>query len=200
MQAESRLNVYILGARLSSKQRERIQAQVQTALRNLPASAFELLERTMDERGTRSLPVIIEPRASESAGGQVLGLGQIEGRPAVRLMPRLREASIEWGQDVRYLVAKAIAYMAAPAAYDANFWKRWRDAVDKDALRSRAAAVASEWSDSNDLGLLLEMFAAYVLNSRHPRWSDLPAVRAFLERWSQGDGGSHAGSGRPQSA
>ncbi len=181
MLTESQLNIYILGTDLPPRQRERIQAQLQTAIRSIPSWAFKLLQRRIDELGARNLPLVIEPRTS--AEGRVMSLGRINGRPAARLMPRLSANSVDWGQDQRYLVAKSIAYMASPAQADSEFWAGWSRALESDGLRARAQEIAGEWAGESELGLLVEMFAAYALNSEHRRWSDLPAVRAFLDAW-----------------
>jgi len=182
---ESQLNVYILGADLTSRQRERIQAQVQAALRSLPPWAFQLVSRRIEALGVRNLPLVIEPRTGGSVSSQVLSLGHIEERPAVRLMPRLRESGVDWGQNQRYLVAKAVAYLAAPEPLDAIFWSRWSGAVQADQLRNKARSIAEQWQETTDLGLLVEMFAAYALNPAHTRWSGLPRVKQFLDEWRQ---------------
>jgi len=182
MLGESRLNVYVLGSNLSPRQRERIQAQVQTGLRSLPAWVFDFLRERMDALGVTSLPLIIQPQPASSPH-PVLSLGRIESRPAVKLMPRLVVDKIDWGQALRPLLAKAIAYVIAPDQACDDFWRRWRDAVRDDRLREKASAIAGEYEDETDLGLLIEMFAAYTLRPAHRRWSELPRVQAFVEQW-----------------
>jgi hypothetical protein len=183
MLGESQLNVYILGADLTPRIRERLQAQVQTALRSLPAWTFRLLKRRIDELGVPNLPLIVEPVSSDIASASSLGLGQIEGRPAARLMPRVAADRIQWLQEPRYLVAKAIAYMAAPRIESGGFWARWSQDIAADGLRGKAVQVNDEWAGETDLGLLVEMFAAYVVNPSHRRWETLPAIRTFLLDW-----------------
>ena len=183
MLGESQLNVYILGADLTPRIRERLQAQVQTALRSLPTWAFHLLKRQIDELGIRNLPLIVEPVASDTAPARSLDLGQIEGRPAARLMPRVAGDCIEWPQEPRYLVAKAIAYIAAPGRENGGFWARWSQDIASDGLRGKASQINGQWSGETDLGLLIEMFAAYVVSPNHGRWATLPAVRTFLQDW-----------------
>jgi len=180
---ESQLNVYILGADLTPRQRERIQAQVQTALRSLPGWVFQLVSQRIAALGVRNLPLIIEPQALSEAPSQVISLGRIESRPAVRLMPRLSEERLEWGQDHRYLVAKAVAYMAAPEISEESFWARWGTAIEEDRLRETARRADDQWEDASDLGLLIEMAAACALTPDHNRWNDLPRVRSFLDEW-----------------
>ncbi|MBI2913450.1 MAG: hypothetical protein HYY03_05970 [Chloroflexi bacterium] len=180
------LNVYIIGDSLSPRERERVQAQVQTALRSLPEWAFGLLGRRLQQLGAANLPLIIEPQVRGETSPQALGLGQIDGRPAARLLPRLRGDDIDWRQDQRYLVAKAVAYLAAPApSSDADYWARWSAAIASDGLRDKARATGEHWAEASDLDLLIEMFAAYALNPHHDRWAGLPAVRAFLDEWRQ---------------
>ena len=183
MLGESQLNVYILGADLTPRIRERLQAQIQTALRSLPAWTFRLLQRPIDELGVPNLPLIVEPVTSDIAPARSLGLGQIEGRPAARLMPRVTADRIEWLQEPRYLVAKAIAYMAAPGFENGGFWARWSQDIAYDGLRGKASQINEQWSCETDLGLLIEMFAAYIVSPDHHRWATLPAVRTFLQDW-----------------
>ena len=183
MRGESQMNVYILGADLTPRIRERLQAQIQTALRSLPAWTFRLLQRRIDELGVPNLPLIVEPATSDTAPARSLGLGQIEGRPAARLMPRVAADRIEWLQEPRYLVAKAIAYMAAPGIESGGFWARWSQDVASDGLRGKASQINDQWSGETDLGLLIEIFAAYIVNPGHGRWETLPAVHAFLQDW-----------------
>lgn len=180
---ESHLNVYILGVDLTPRIRERLQAQIQTALRSLPAWTFHLLKRRIDELGIRNLPLIVEPVTSDTAPARPLGLGQIEGRPAAHLMPRVAADRIEWSQEPRYLVAKAVAYMAAPRIESGAFWARWSQDIAADGLRAKASHINDEWAGETDLGLLVEMFAAYVVNPDHHRWATLPAVHTFLQDW-----------------
>ena len=180
------LNVYIIGDSLSPRERQRVQAQVQTALRSLPDWAFGLLHGRLQQVGAANLPLIVEPQTGDQAGPQALSLGQIEGRPAARLLPRLRGGDIDWRQDQRYLVAKAVAYLAAPPpSSDADFWARWSQAVASDGLGEKARATGEHWAGASDLDLLIEMFAAYALNPEHDRWAGLPSVRAFLDEWRQ---------------
>jgi hypothetical protein len=183
MLGESQLNVYILGSDLTAQQRQRIQAQVQTALRSLPPWTFSLLRARIDQLGVRDLPLIVEPRADDAAGGQALSLGHIESRPAARLLPRLQGSEVQWGQDVRYLVAKAVGYLAAPETADTDFWSRWAGAVAADRLTEKALGVGEHWQDATSMDLLVEMFAACALNPDHSRWAGLPTVRAFLDAW-----------------
>ena len=122
MLGESRLNVYVLGADLSPRQRERIQAQVQTGLRSLPAWVFDLLRQRIDALGVASLPLLIEPQAASNTH-RVLSLGRIESRPTVKLTPRIAEGQIAWGQGLPHLLAKAIAYIIAPDESSHDFWR-----------------------------------------------------------------------------
>lgn len=178
MLGESRLNVYVLDAEISPRQRERLQAQVQTAIRSLPRWTFSVLTNRMDEIGVSGLPLVIEPvRATGSP--LPLSLGEIEGRPASRLRPTVAGENIEWGQDPRYLVAKAVGYLAAPAA-ESSFWAGWAAAIEQDSLRGRAGESAAAWHDETDLGLFVEMFAASALRNGHFRWAELPAIHAML--------------------
>lgn len=183
MLGESQLNVYILGADLTPRIRERLQAQVQTALRSLPAWTFRLLERRIDELGVPNLPLIVEPATSDIGPARSLGLGQLEGRPAARLMPRIAAERIEWLQEPRYLVEKAVAYMAAPGIEIGGFWARWSQDIADDGLRGKAVQINDEWAGETDLGLLVEMSAAYVVSPDHHRWATFPAVRTFLQDW-----------------
>ena len=184
MLGESQLNVYILGAELSQRQRQRIQAQVQTALRSLPSWAFGLLSQRIDSLGVRNLPLVVEPLPEgDRDTSQVISLGHIDTRPAVRLLPRLSDSDVIWGQDQRHLVAKAVAFMAAPQLSDDSFWRRWSRAIEADDLRRKAGELNPEWNTESDLGLLIEMFAAYVLTPGHSRWADLPAIKVFLDTW-----------------
>jgi hypothetical protein len=182
MRDESRLNVYVLGSKLSPRQRERIQAQVQTALRSLPPWVFDLIRRRIDALGVMNLPLMIEPQPPAKPH-QAISLGQIESRPAVKLMPRLVADDIDWGQDLRHLLSKAMAYIVAPDETAVDFWQGWRVAVRDDRLRAKARAVAGGYEDETDLGLLIEMLAAYALKPAHRSWTGLPEVHEFLERW-----------------
>lgn len=183
MPAESRLNIYILGSELPPRLRERIQAQVSTGLRSLPSWAFDLLRQRIDALGVSSLPLIIEPQSAASGNAKVLSLGRIELRPAVKLSPRLDENSIDWGQDLRRLLAKAAGYICAPTDDDRDFWEPWAAAVQSDKLRDRVEATAESFAGETDLGLLIEMFAACALSPAHSSWKKMPAVRAFLDDW-----------------
>jgi hypothetical protein len=182
MLGESRLNVYVLGSNLSPRQRERIQAQVQTGLRSLPGWAFDLLRQRIDALGAMNLPLLIEPQPAVNLH-RVLSLGHIDSRPAVKLMPHLVADQIDWGQDLRHLLAKAIAYIVTPDEDEADFWRRWQEALHNDRLREKASEIAGEYEDETDLGLLIEMFAAHALRPAHRRWAELPQVQAFLEDW-----------------
>lgn len=198
MTGESQLNVYIVGARLPPRLRQRLQAQLRTALRSLPEWPFDLLRRRLqalgasnfplvvEPRGATHFPLVVEPRGADDSSERALSLGDIEGRPAAYLLPRLRGDSIDWRQDLRYLLAKAIAFLAAPpAGQDPRFWRDWAAAVEADGLRDKAARAGEAWQSAGDLDLLLEMFAALALTPDHERWSALPAVRAFFEAWRQ---------------
>lgn len=183
MLGESQLNVYILGTDLTARQRERIQAQMQTALRSLPGWALQLLKRRVEALGARNLPLIIEPVDEPERTKQAFTLGTIQARPAVRIIPRLGKGGLSWGQDLRYLVAKAVGYMAAPDSSETEFWGRWSRAVESDLVRDKAQGIDDMWKNASDRDLLLEMFAAYLLTPVHGRWHDLPSVRAFLDEW-----------------
>jgi len=181
--SESQLNVYILSDGLSPRLRERLQSQIGATLRSTPRWALERLSNRLDELGARNLPIIVEPHADEPGDGRCLSFGRIDGRPAVRLMPLVTGNEIRWGQDRRYLVARAVAYLAAPADDDAVFWQRWAEAIECDRLREAAAGAGNEWHASTHLGLFVEMCAAYQIKPDHARWRRLPAVRSFLEEW-----------------
>lgn len=183
MLGDSQLNVYVLDTHLSPRHRERIQAQVQTALRSLPGWTYALLKQRIDEIGASSLPLIVEARPPGDSGTRFLSLGEIEGRPAARLTPRLTETGVDWGHDLPTLLAKAAAHLAAPPGSDDGFWQRWRQSVEADALREGASSAAEEWRGASDRDLFIEMFAAYALKPDHARWRRLPAVHAFFERW-----------------
>jgi len=98
-------------------------------------------------------------------------------------MPRLSGEAIEWGQDRRYMVLKAIAYMASPPPSNHEFWATWSRAVTADGLRTAASSVNARWDEATELDLLIEMFAAFALDQGHPNWSRRPAIRAFMEDW-----------------
>lgn len=183
MLGESRLNVYILGDSLSPRQRERIQAQIQTTLQSVPQWALDLLDHRIEEVGVRNFPLIVEPVPEGSSEARSLSFGDVDGRPAAKLIPRLSADTIEWGQDRRYLVLKAVAYLASPPAIDHNFWARWSEVVESDHLRSTASSVHEHWGEATDLDLLIEMFAAFALSPDHEKWSEMPAVSAFLNGW-----------------
>jgi hypothetical protein len=184
MLGESRLNVYVLDTEISPRQRERLQAQVQTAIRSLPCWTFSVLTNRMDEIGVSGLPLVIEP-VRATASPLPLSLGEIEGRPAARLRPTVAGETIEWGQDARSLVAKAVGYLAAPAA-ESSFWAGWAAAMEQDSLRGRARESAAAWYDETDLGLFVEMFAASALRDGHFRWAELPAIHAMLRELRDG--------------
>jgi hypothetical protein len=178
---DSRLNVYIQAAESSSRLRQRIQAQVETALRSVPRWAFDLMARRMDESGFRNAALIVEPVHS-GADARCISFGTIDGRPAVRLLPRLANDGIEWGQDRRLLLAKAIAYLSSPPA-DAQFWDDWQQAIHSDALRTKARELHDAWAEATDLELFLELLAAYLVNPEHSRWTTLPATISCLNAW-----------------
>jgi len=182
MLGEPRLNVCILDPEITPRLRERLQAQVEAALRSLPPWSYKLLTRRMEELGVAGVPLVVEPVHGATAPQRPLSLGHIEDCPAARLLPRISGENIEWGQDRRYLVGKALAFMAAPAP-SAAFWQRWEDVIDRDRLRHKASNVSPEWDGESSLGLFIEMFAAYALNAGDVRWSQLPSVHAFLQEW-----------------
>ena len=181
MLGEPRLNVYVLNADVSPRLLERMQAQVQTAIRALPTWTFSLLASRMTELGVTGLALIIDPAKADD-GALPLSFGDIEGQPAALLRPRVSGNRIEWGQEIPYVVAKAVGYLAAPPP-DAPFWIRWAAAVESDGLRAMAAQSSASWRDETDLGLLIEMFAAYALRNGDNRWSRLRAVQSFLREW-----------------
>ncbi len=183
MLSDSQLNVYVVGDNLSPRQRVQLQAQIDSALRALPQWCLDLIRAALALTGSRNFPIVVEPQPA-SGDALPLSLGNIEGRPAAYLRPRLQGDRIDWLQDRRYLVAKAAAYFASPARdCEAAFWHRWSQAIAADALRDKATAAAQAWAGAADADLLIEMFAAYALNPAHPRWAELPAVRGFLEGW-----------------
>jgi hypothetical protein len=187
MLGESQLNVYVVGENLSPRQRERLQAQVESALRALPQWCFDLLRAALERAGVRNFPLVIEPQPPDG-DALPLSLGDVDGRPAAILRPRLDGDAIDWLQDRRYIVAKAVAHMAAPPRDgDAPFWERWADAVEADGLRDKASAAAEAWAGASDADLLIEMFAAYALNPSHAHWTELPAVRGTLDGWASSD-------------
>lgn len=184
MIGESQLNVYIVDAQsLSPRHKERLQAQVQQALQALPQWTFDLLRRRLAQLGLPNFPLIIQPQPEAAANPKVLSLGSLGDKPMVYLMPVLRGDDIDWRQERRHLLAKALAYLAAPRAEDEPFWQRWQEAIRQDGLAAMASQVDERWQGATSLDLLLEMFAAYALNPRHRRWGELPATRAFLEEW-----------------
>jgi hypothetical protein len=182
---ESQLNVYIQAKDLPPRTKERLQAQVQTALRSLPGWAFALLTKRIEALGAANLPLVIAPRAEDDERPQTMSLGHIDNRPAARLMPRIEDGGVDWGQDLRYLMAKALAYMAAPDAEDTAFWERWTLAVNEDGVRDRAGDAGDAWKNATDIALLLEMFAAYITRSDSRGWDKTPRVKAFLEAWKE---------------
>ncbi len=180
---ESQLNVYVVGEDLSPRQRERLQAQIESALRALPQWCFDVLRAELERSDARNFPLVIEPQLPDG-DALPLSLSHIKDRPAAILRPRLDGDAIDWLQDRGYLVAKSVAHMAAPPRdADAAFWERWAEAVQVDGLRDKASAASEGWAGASDADLLIEMFAAYALNPTHARWAKLPAVRGFLEGW-----------------
>jgi len=179
---ESQLNIYIVGAGLSPRLKERIQAQIQSALRALPQWVFALLQSRLEKLDLSHASFIVEPGPEASSRG--LGLGRLNDRRAVYLRPVLRGDEVDWPQERQYLVAKALAYLCAPSREEEpGFWQRWSVAVGESHLLQSAAAVDERWAEATSLDLLLEMFAVYALNPGHPRWRDWPAVRQFLDDW-----------------
>lgn len=191
MLQRSHLNVYVIGADLSPRQRVQLQAQLESALRALPRWCLDLIRARLEATGAASFPLVIQPqpalsRAEGPPDGDALplSLGHAEGRPAAYLRPRIDGGRIDWRQDRRYLAAKAAAHIAAPSAgEDPGFWRRWAAAVRADRLRDHAAAADEAWAEASDRDLLIEMFAAYALNPSHRRWEELPSVRGFLREW-----------------
>lgn len=181
MLGESHLNVYILGSDIPPHIRERLQAQVQTALRRLPRWTLELVRRRIEEIGAPNFPLIVQPLGTDDPEEQIIGFGDVDGRPAVRLLPRVGDTEIDWGADAGRLMAKAVAYMVSPPRERREFWWRWRACIEEDGLRSAAARIDPAWRSASDLELFIEMFAAFALEPDHARWRTLPAVRAFLE-------------------
>ncbi len=141
---------------------------------------FDLVRHRIDALGLGNIPLIVEPQSTPEDRSQVLSLGRIESRPAVKLTPRLYSNRVEWGQDLRRLLAKAAAYISAPADDDGDFWQRWAQTVQTDKLHDKAGDA---FHAETDLGLLIEIFAACALNPAHRRWRKMPAVRAFLDDW-----------------
>ena len=136
----------------------------------MPTWVFDLLRQRIDALGIANLPLIIEPQTAGSTH-RVLSLGRIEARPTVKLLiPRLRAEGLDWRQDLTRLLAKAVAYVTASDERDTDFWRRWKEAADGDRLREKAMAFAGEYRDETDLGLLIDLFAAYVFNPELHRW------------------------------
>lgn len=52
-----------------------------------------------------------------------------------------------------------------------------------DRLREKMGDTAHAFRDETDPGLLIEMFSAYALTPGNRRWTQMPAVRGFLEVW-----------------
>ncbi|MBI1885175.1 MAG: hypothetical protein HYS09_02480 [Chloroflexi bacterium] len=182
MLRDSQLNVYVVGSDLSPRLRERLQAQVQSALRALPPWAFALLGQRLERLGQPSFTLVVEPQ--REAAPKALTFGTLGEKPAVRLLPLLRGEAIDWRQDRRYLAAKAVAYLCTPGRdEDKGFWSRWEDACRADDLPGRAAGADQRWRGATPLDLLIEMFAAYALNAKDERWSQMPSVRRFFEEW-----------------
>jgi hypothetical protein len=178
MQGDSRLNVSILDADISPRLRERLQAQVQTAIRSLPRWPFALLRDRMSELSVTGLQLIVEPVHSTEPS-HPLGLGEIEGRPAARLRPRVTAGKIEWGQDLRYLVAKALGYLLLHS--QERLSGSAGPAIQRDGLRAKASRSSAAWEDETDMGLFLEMFAAYALRDGHAHWSTCPRFMRSCE-------------------
>lgn len=185
MLGDSRLNVYIQAAELSPRLRQRIQVQLETAFRAIPPWALGMLSARLDELGLRSALLMVEPMEGSSEA-RAMSCGEVDGRPAVRILPRVRGEVIEWGQDKRYLLAKAIGYLASPEPAS-TFWAHWHSAIETDALRHKALVEAGAWNVATDMDLFLEMFAAYALTPRHSRWRQFPAVLASLEAMRPAD-------------
>jgi hypothetical protein len=184
MLQRSHLNVYVIGADLSPRQRVQLQAQLESALRALPRWCLDLIRARLEATGAASFPLVIQPQPPDG-DALPLSLGHADGRPAAYLRPRVDGDRIDWLQDRRYLAVKAAAHIAAPSAgEDPGFWRRWAGAVRADRLRDHAAAANEAWAEASDRDLLIEMFAAYALNPSHRRWDELPSVRAFLEGWA----------------
>jgi|GEM_PF-3246031 len=185
MIGESQLNIYIVGAdSLPPRLKERLQVQVQQALRAIPQWALDLLRPRLAELGLASLPIIIEPQLEAVAKPYAFSVGTLGDKPAVYLMPVIRDGEIDWRQERRHLLAKALAYLAAPRPEeDELFWKRWEEAIEQDGLGAMASQADQRWQGARPFDLLIEMFAAYALSPRHRSWKGLPAVRAFLEEW-----------------
>lgn len=188
MLSESRLNIYIAASDLKPRQRERIGAQVESALRSIPAWMLALLRRRLDEMQVSNALMIVEPQSDP--GHNAFDGGRIGDRPAFRLAPRIAGDTVDWGQDLRFLLAKGIAYLAAPSRKSEDFWAGWSASVQADGLEVIAATVDAAWSDAADLDYLVEMCAALALNSKHARWAELPHVMAFLNDWCESGGGS----------
>jgi len=135
----------------------------------MPRWVFDLLRQRIDALGIANLPLIIEPQTAGSTH-RVLSLGRIEARPTVKLTPRLRAEGLDWRQDLTRLLAKAVAYVTASDERDTDFWRRWKEARTATAFARRPVAVAGEYRDETDLGLLIDLFAAYVFIPELHRW------------------------------
>ncbi len=185
MISDSQLNVYIVGVpQLSPRLKERLQAQVQSALRDLPPWIFTLLRLRLSKLGLRNFPLIVKPQLQGQADAEPLSVGYLGDKPAAYLSPLARGQEIDWRQERRHLLAKALAYLCAPRpAEDAPFWQRWRRAMEEDGLLQLAQDADPQWAKAQPLDLLMEMFAAHALSPEHPRWQELPAVRRFLDGW-----------------
>lgn len=185
MIGESQLNVYIVASdKLSRRLKERIQAQVQSTLRAIPQWVFLLLRRRLQKLDVPNLPLFVEPRPEGEANPQVLKVGRLGDKPAVYLLPLARGEDVDWRQDRKHLVTKALAYLCAPRPEeDGAFWRRWAQAMKQDKLAALAQDADRRWAGASPLDLLMEMFAAYALTPEHPRWQELAAVRRFLEGW-----------------
>ncbi len=182
MIGESQLNVYVIGKDLSDRLRERLQAQIHGALRTLPPWAFALLHRRLQRLGLPNFALIVEPQPRRQA--KALSFGSLGERPAVHLLPVVKGEEVDWQQDRRYLVAKAVAYLSAPGRDDdPAFWERWQAAAEADAVGQKARQADERWDRATLMDLFVEMFAAYALKPGHERWADLPAVRNFLQEW-----------------
>jgi hypothetical protein len=126
--------------------------------------------------------VVLQPEAQADA--KLLSVGYWGDKPAAYLLPVARGQDIDWRQERRYLLAKALAYLCAPRPEeDEAFWQRWRQAVEEDRLLHLAQDADQRWAAAKPLDLLMEMFAAYALSPEHRRWEELPAVRRFLDGW-----------------
>jgi hypothetical protein len=185
MMGQSQIHVYIVaGEWLSPRLRERFQAEVQSALKAVPERAFMLLRSRLTTLGLSHFPFIVEPCAERGADSRVLSLGRLGDRPAVYLRPVLQGDGVDWRQERRWVVAKALAYLCLPdREEDPDFWRRWALAAEEDRLAESAVGIDRRWAEASPVDLLLEMFAAWALSPGHRRWQDWPAVRRFLEDW-----------------